>query len=216
MKNRRKDYHPFIDNYMDKVRKGLWGERLKKAMDYIEDKLDDPDVVIDHEKIDKADELITRYFYKLLDWELFILALIHCYYKSLDIVVFNKFIIMMGRGNGKNGFISPIIWYLTTHYHGIKGYNIEIIANNEEQAKTSFDDVYEVLGEHWNKLKRFFYKSKVLIKNVITNSYIKFNTSNSRTKDGKRSACLVFDEIHEYETYDSINVFTRSFGKRKH
>src|SRR5690606_31581590 len=27
---------------------------------------------------------------------------------------------------------------------------------------------------------------------------------------------LVFDEIHEYENYDTINVFTRGFGKRKH
>jgi len=25
-----------------------------------------------------------------------------------------------------------------------------------------------------------------------------------------------FDEIHEYENYDTINVFTRGFGKRKH
>jgi len=42
---------------------------------------------------------------------------------------------MMGRGNGKNGFISPVAWYLTTHYHGVKGYNIDIIANAEDQAK---------------------------------------------------------------------------------
>lgn len=122
----------------------------------------------------------------------------------------------MGRGNGKNGFISPVIWYLTTHYHGIKGYNVDIIANNEEQAMTSFEDVYGVLENSWKVLKRFFYKSKVIITNLITKSYIKYNTSNSRTKDGKRSACIVFDEIHEYESYDSINVFTRGFGKRKH
>src|SRR5690606_22916656 len=100
--------------------------RLKLALDYIEFKLNDPDVFIDFKKIDKAVELIERYFsMKLLDWELFILALIHCYYKSKDIVVFNKFLIVIGRGNGKNGFISPVIWYLTTHYHGIKGYNVD-------------------------------------------------------------------------------------------
>ena len=219
MKIRQKDYHPYIDSYMDDIRSGKIpaSRRLKLALDYIEFKLNDPDVFIDHKKIEKAVELIERYFQiKLLNWELFILALIHCYYKSKDMVVFNKFLIVIGRGNGKNGFISPVAWYLTTHYHGIKGYNVDIIANNEEQAKTSFEDIYNVLEDTWAKSKRFFHKTKQVITNLITKSYIKYNTSNSRTKDGKRSACLIFDEIHEYETYDSINVFQRSFGKRKH
>ena len=190
---------------------------LHQAMDYIEEKLSNPDVIIKHGMIDKAIELTERYFdMKLLDWELFIFALIHCYYKSIDMVVFDEFLIVMGRGNGKNGFISPVAWYLTTHYHGVKGYNVDIIANNEEQAKTSFNDVYEVLENTWKKSKKFFTKTKEEIKNKITKSYIRYNTSNAKTKDGKRSACLIFDEIHEYETYDSINVFTSGFGKRKH
>lgn len=219
MRKRRKDYHPYIDSYMDDIRSGKIpaSKRLKLALNYIEFKLNDPDVFIDYEKIDKAVELIERYFeMTLLNWELFILALIHCYYKPRDIVVFNKFLIVMGRGNGKNGFISALSWYLTTHYHGVKGYNIDIIANNEEQAKTSFEDIYNILEDTWTKSKRFFHKTKQVITNIITKSYVKFNTSNSRTKDGKRAACLIFDEIHEYETYDSINVFQRSFGKRKH
>lgn len=131
-------------------------------------------------------------------------------------VVFDEFLILMGRGNGKNGFISPVAWYLTTHYHGVKGYNVDIIANSEDQAKTSFDDVHGVLEDTWEQSKNFFYKSKQVITNLITNSYIKYNTSNAKTKDGKRSACLIFDEIHEYETYDTIKVFTSGFGKRKH
>ncbi|RXI70527.1 terminase large subunit [Clostridium tetani] len=190
---------------------------LHQAMDYIEKKLSDPDVIIKHDMIDKAIELTERYFdMKLLDWELFIFALIHCYYKSTDMVVFDEFLIIMGRGNGKNGFISPVAWYLTTHYHGVKGYNVDIIANNEEQAKTSFEDVHTVLEDTWKKSKHFFEKTKEQIVNKKTRSYIKYNTSNAKTKDGKRSACLIFDEIHEYETYDSINVFTSGFGKRKH
>jgi len=219
VKQRRRDYHPYIDSYMDNIRSGKIpaSKELKQAMDYIEYKLNNPDVFIDIEKIDKAVELIERYFeFKLLNWELFILALIHCYYKATDMVVFDEFLIVMGRGNGKNGFISPLIWYLTTHYHGVKGYNVDIVANNEEQAKTSFEDVYNVLENTWKKSKKFFYKTKQKITNLKTNSYIKYNTSNSKTKDGKRTACLVFDEIHEYENYDTINVFTRGFGKRKH
>ena len=219
MQKRRRDYHPYIDNYIDGVRTGkiVGCQELKMAMDYIEEKLDNPDVFIDYGKIDKAVELTERYFeYKLFDWELFVFALIHCYYKSNDTVVFDEILLVMGRGNGKNGFISPVSWYLTTHYHGVKEYNIDIIANAEDQAKTSFDDVYGVLERTWGTSKHFFTKTKKLIVNTRTNSYIKYNTSNAKTKDGKRSGCLIFDEIHEYESWDMIKVFISGFGKKKH
>jgi phage terminase large subunit-like protein len=212
-------YHEYIDTYMDATRTGRVkaSKRLLKAMDYIETKIGHDDIFIDTEKIYEAKRMIEEYFnIKLLDWQLFIIALIHCYYKSTDMVVFDEFLILMGRGNGKNGFISPLIWYLTTHIHGIRGYNVEIIANNEDQAKTSFNDVFEMLDENWSKMKKGFHKTKMQITSKATRSYIKYNTSNARTKDGKRSACLVFDEIHEYETYDNINVFKSGFGKRKH
>lgn len=212
-------FNKYIDSYMDKIRNNKIpsSNELKQAMDYIEKKLSNPDVIIKNEMIDKAIELTERYFdMKLMDWELFLFALIHCYYKSNDMVVFDEFLIVMGRGNGKNGFISPVGWYLSTHYHNVKGYNVDIIANSEEQAMTSFGDIYEVLENTWKKSKHFFYKNKQEIINTRTNSYIKYNTSNAKTKDGKRSACLIFDEIHEYENYDTIKVFTSGFGKRKH
>ncbi|WP_225893503.1 terminase TerL endonuclease subunit [Clostridium botulinum] len=212
-------FNKYIDNYMYKIRSGKTpaSKELHQAMDYIEEKLNNDDVIIKDDMIDKAIELTERYFdMKLLDWELFIFALIHCYYKSADMVVFDEFLIVMGRGNGKNGFISPVAWYLSTHYHGVKGYNIDIIANSEDQAMTSFNDIFEVLENTWKKSKKFFAKTKQLITNKKTKSYIKFNTSNAKTKDGKRSACLIFDEIHEYENYDTIKVFTSGFGKRKH
>ena len=219
MKARLKNYHPYIDRYMDDCRSGknIVGKDILAAMDYVEGKLNDPDVFIDTEKIDKAVELMERYFeISLFDWELFVTALIHCYYKSDDTVVFSTIFIMMGRGNGKNGFISPVAWYLTTHYHGIKGYNVDIVANAQDQAKTSFGDIYDVLERTWTKSKKFFYKTKEIIVNLRTKSYIKFNTSNAKTKDSKRTGCLIFDEVHAYEDYKQIKVFTSSFGKRPH
>lgn len=212
-------FNKYIDNYMNEIRSGNIpsSKEIKQAMNYIDEKLSDNDVIIKHDMIDKAVELTEKYFdMKLLNWELFLFALIHCYYKSTDMVVFDEFIIVMGRGNGKNGFISPVAWYLTTHYHGIKGYNVDIIANSEDQAQTSFFDIFEVLENTWKKSKKFFTKTKEEIKNRITKSYIRYNTSNAKTKDGKRSACLIFDETHEYENYDTIKVFTSGFGKRKH
>lgn len=212
-------YHEYIDSYIEAVRTEeiKTSKEIKLAMDLIELKLNNDDVFIDSEKIYDARRIIENHFnITLIPWQLLILALIHCYYKSLDMVVFDEFLILMGRGNGKNGFISPIIWYLTTPNHGIESYNVDIVANNEDQAKTSFNDVFTMLENNWNKMKKGFSKTKEQIICKATNSYIKYNTSNANTKDGKRSACLVFDEIHEYENYDTINVFTSGFGKRKH
>lgn len=210
----------YIDDYMQAIRAGeiKASKELHQAMDYIERKLSIPyDVRIDTDKTEKAIELIERYFeMTLLPWERFIIALVHCYYRQNDTVVFDEFFIMMGRGNGKNGFISGLAWYLTTKYHGVKGYNVDIIANSEDQAQTSFNDIYSMLNSTWTRSKKWFYKSKVEILNLNTQSYIKYNTSNARTKDGKRSACLIFDEEHEYENSKTIGVFQSGFGKRKH
>ena len=209
----------YIQDYIRSIRSGEVpaSREMHQACDYIEGKLNNPDVFVDTEKTEKAVELIERYFrMKLFPWEKFVLALVHCYYRSSDTLVFTEYLIMMGRGNGKNGFISGVAWYLTTMYHGVTGYNVDIIANSEDQAKTSFEDIYQMLEDTWSKSKKFFYKSKEEIVSLRTRSYIKFNTSNARTKDGKRSACLIFDEIHEYQNSDTIKVFRSGFGKRKH
>lgn len=186
----------YIDEYMEAIESGEIpaSRRLRKAMAYIRSKLDAPGVYIDEGKTKKAVELIEKYFeITLIPWELFVVALVHAYHED-GTLVFTEFFILVGRGNGKNKFISGLTWYLTTHYHGIRGYNIDIIANSQEQAMTSFNDIYEVLELTWAKSKKFFYKTKQVIVNLKTNSYIKYNTSNSRTKDGRRSACLVFDQ----------------------
>ena len=216
---RKCNYHPFIDSYMDAIttRKIIASKDILLAMIYVKEKLNNPDVIIKADMIEKAVELTERYFEtKLVDWELFIMALIHCYYKSTDMVVFSEFLIVMGRGNGKNGFISLLAWYLTTHYHNVREYHIDIVANSEKQAKTSFEDIYNMLERTWAKSKKFFYKTKEVIKNLKTQSYVRYNTSNAETKDGGRPGCLIFDEIHGYETDDIIRVFTSGFGKKKH
>lgn len=208
----------YIDDYAAALRSGVIpaSKELLKALDLIERKLSDPRVTIDSAKTERARELIEKYFrMRLLDWEMFVLALVHCYYED-DTLVFTEYLILMGRGNGKNGFISALSWYLTTEDHGIDGYNVDIIANSEDQARTSFDDVYQMLEDHSNKLQYFYKWTKEEITSLRTRSYIKYNTSNARTKDGKRSACLIFDEVHEYESDENIRVFRSGFGKRRH
>lgn len=210
-------FNKHIDRYIDLVESGslIVGEDIKKLIVLVKEKLSQSNVFIDSEKIDKAIEKIEEYFpYKLLDWEKFIIGLVHCYYDD-GTLVWNTFLLVMGRGAGKNGFISPLSWYLTTSFHGKREYNIDIVANSEDQAKTSFEDVYNVIDDNKKLQKAFYYtKEKIIFKK--TKSYIKYNTSNARTKDGLRPACIIFDEIHEYEDYSNIKVFKSALGKKEH
>lgn len=211
-------YHPYIDDYLNEIESNpeSFCKEMKLVPALVRKKLNNPDVFIDTGKIDKAVELIERHFYKQMPWELFVIACVHCYYKSTDTVVFDEFLIVVGTGNGKNGFISGLVWYLTLPAHGIKNYHVEIVANSEEQAKTSFNDVYEMLDDDWGNMKKYFYKTKEIIRNLKTRSLIKYNTSNAKTRLGKRAACLVFDEVLEYPDWEVFNAFNASFGKKKH
>lgn len=209
---------PMIDDYANAVISGkiVSCKRLKAGVIQQVKRLRQSGVVIDKAKAELAVELIEDYFdFKLLPWQKYIIGLAHCYNDD-DTVVFNEFLIVMGRGNGKTKFIAALSWYFTTATYGIKGYNVDIVANSEDQAKLAFEDVYEMLGTEWPRVKDAYTRTKKLIYSNSTGSYIKYNTSNARTKDGKRSACLIFDEEHEYETSDNIRVFTSGFGKRKH
>lgn len=209
-------FNKYIDEYINQVESGelKTNQDIKDMIELVKEKLSQENVFIDNDAIDVAIEKIEEYFpFKLLLWQKFIIALIHCYDDD-STLIWSTFLIMMGRGGGKNGFISAVSWYLTTKFHGIQEYNIDIVANSESQAVTSFEDVYNVIDSN-KKLKKAFKYTKEKIIYKKTKSYLKFNTSNAKTKDGLRPGCVVFDEIHEYENYDNIKVFTSALGKKK-
>lgn len=207
-----------IDDYAEMVldEKVRTGKRLKKGIRQQLKRISDSKALIDAEKAHRAVELIEDYFeMKLTPMELYVIGLIHCF-NANGTVLFSRFLIVMGRGNGKSKFSAAIAWYLTTKAYGINGYNVDIIANNEEQAKEIFGDVYQMLEDKWDRCKQSYSKTRQRIYAKSTRSYIKYNTSNARTKDGKRSACLIFDEVHEYESSANIRVFSSGLGKRPH
>ena len=209
--------NPYIDDFLDPIAKHEIpaSQEMLKLVDFVHDTLRDKDVVLDNEKTAKAIQLMEKYFtYKLFPWEKFDVAMMFARYKSDNTLVFTEHFMEIGRGNGKNGFISPVAWYLTTKYHGIRGYNVDIIANSEDQAKTSFEDVYEMLEATKTKSYKWFTWNKTQITNKNTNSYIKFNTGGNKTKDGKRTGCLIADEIHAYENSEVLRTLQSGFGKR--
>lgn len=183
--------------------------------------LERDDVVIDDGKIEKGLSLQKYFPYRLIEWEVFLFALIvGVLYRDGDIV-FNDIRVMVGRGSGKNGFISYLCFYFLSPYHGIRGYNIDLMANSEEQAKTSFMDVYDVITdpikeEHKRALRNNYHATKELITGKKTKSMLRFNTSSKRGKDSKRTGCVIFDEKHEYTDVQNMNTLKSGLGKVWH
>jgi phage terminase large subunit-like protein len=211
--------HPYIDEYFSLIRSGKIPacKEQFQLLDFVEAILSRDDVYINSEMVDNSVNVPAKYFpYTLFPWEKFVNVFVFgLRWKADDTLVFNRHFLYMGRGAGKNGFISWDGFFMMSKQHGIPNYNIDIIATSEDQAKTSFLDVYNVLEHPDNekKLKKAFYRSKVEIRNNSTKSKLVYNTSNARTKDGKRPGCVIFDEEHEYDNYDAIKVFTSGGGK---
>lgn len=171
------------------------------------------DVFFDDKTYQNCLKYCEKHYYKLFPYQKFIYAFAFMYKE--DIPIFPKFFIMMGRGNGKDGFIVPLANFFQTPLYGVKNYHVEIVANAEDQAKDTFKVAYEAVTS--SKMKKGnFQTTKELITNTATGSELKYNTANAKTKDGKRPGCLILNEIHAYENYEQINVFESAMGKVRH
>lgn len=173
------------------------------------------DLYFDNDQIDKCVRYIEKWFFSLESFQKFIIAFLFLKRTDNDRLHYRKFLIMMGRGGGKNGLISGIVNYFNSELHGIPRYDISIIANSEDQAKTSFEEVYDVIEEN-DRLKKSFYLTKLKITNNETKSILRFRTSNPETKDGGREGAVVFDELHQFTDAKTVNVLKSGLGKVKH
>jgi phage terminase large subunit-like protein len=172
------------------------------------------DLYFDEEQINNFKRFTEKWYFPLEPFQMFIAAFVFLFYKDNGRNYFRKFLIMMGRGGGKNGLITALTNFFISELHGIPKYNVSIVANSEDQAKTSFMEMYETIEEH-KVLEGMFYKTKVEIKNNATKSIVKYRTSNASTKDGLRDGCVIYDEIHQYETNEVVRVFSSGLGKVK-
>ena len=207
--------HPFIEEYFELIESGkiVVCKEQYQLRDLIIGKLSRGDVYIDSGQIEKAVETKERYFYPEFPFQKFIDCFIYGVFTEENALVYDRFFILLGRGNGKNGYISPNIWYLTTEYHGVKRYEIELVANSEKQVKTSFDDVFLMLEDNKERMRPHYKWTQDKIVSKKTGSKIQWHTSNSNTKDSLRAGAVVFDEVHQYLDYSNINVYITALGK---
>lgn len=206
----------FITEYMRQVETGAVRscERQKKLMRYVRNVFATEELYIDNERLEKYAGF-SRYFgfERLFPWESFLLALWLCTYRADGEPRWDELICIVGRGAGKNGFISFVSWCLTTAANGIRYYDVNIVANSEAQAMTSFVDIKRILDSDKAKWRRKWDWNKQDITNKSTQSTIKYLTSGANSKDGGRPGLVVFDEVHEYRSWKLIEVMTTGLGK---
>ncbi|GMX68182.1 TPA: terminase large subunit [Streptococcus equi subsp. equi] len=207
---------PHIDDWINDIltEKYKVCKEIKQLAELVLAAIDDPEIYVDSKRADGVIEFINKYRpYELAPPQRFIHAAMNAIrYKKDDSLVFTELFLLCARGFGKNSVASDEALYKTSNRNGISEYNVDIVANNEKQAKTSFKDVYNTIKDS-TILKKAYKFSQTLITFKKTKSELTYHTSNARTKDGLRPGLVIFDEIHEYENYKNINVFINALGK---
>lgn len=152
------------------------------------------------------------FFDEVFPFQCFAMAMSLCtFYKGTRRARWNKLFVIKGRGNGKD---SDIAWYsanLTSEYHGIKRYDIDIIANNYDQSTRPLDDIMFMAKEK-NK-ERFFKRIGDSVYSPKTDSYVNARSSDAKMQNGLRSGAVVFNEVHQYQNYSKLNVLITGLGK---
>lgn len=209
-------HQKYVDDYIklyetDKIKfneeRTLLVEYLKKNI------LNRDDLFFDDETIENCIAFGEKWYFPLQPFQKFLIAFVFLFYKSNHRVFYRKHLWMLGRGGGKNGLISVITHFLISELHGIENYNISVVANSEDQAMTSPDEVKDTVRKN-NILKKAFKSTETRTKSYKTGSVLRFRTSNGETKDGLRDGAVVFDEIHQYESNKDVKVHISGLGKR--
>lgn len=207
-----------IKQYIDLVRSGkieVCQEQIKLC-NYIKHIFETEDIHVDEQQLEKYLSYQKYFPYKLFEWEEFVFTLHNCTYRSDGELRFPVLFIYVGRGAGKNGYLAFEDFCLLTPTNGVKKYHIDIFAMSEDQAKSSWQDVYDILNEKESVMKKHFYWNKEVIKNLKTGSEFRYRTSNPKSKDGGRPGKVDFDEYHAYENYKLIDVATTGLGKKQY
>ena len=177
-------------------------------------------IYTDTEQLGNYIRIIEKYLpFKLFPWEKFVIALHDCtYWTDTRQPRWPDLFCMTGRGAGKDGMIAAESLCLSSQYNGIREYDVDICANNEEQALRPVQDLKMAFEEPkiTKQIKRFYHWTKERIVALRTRSIIRGRTNSPKGKDGLRSGIVIFNEIHQYQNYDNINVFTTGLGKKMH
>lgn len=214
-------FPPEVQEWIDIVEGNTYAccKEQKLLIKHIKLCFEKDDIYIDLEQLENYMKICSRYIpFKLLPWQKFIIALHDCtYWSKTNEPRWSDLFCEMGRGNGKDGMISVESFCLSSPYNHIREYDVDICANNEEQAMRPVEDLTSFLDDAYSKskkIKKFYSWTQRIIRSKKTNAKIKGRTNNPKGRDGMRSGIVIFNEVHQYENYDNINVFKTGLGKK--
>lgn len=211
---------PRIEKFMLQVEadKPRANEEQKALVKHVRRCFETEDIYTDTAQLDKYLSLAKYFPYgELFPWEVFILGLWDCtYWRGTNEPRWDTVFCMIGRGAGKDGFIAFDGMCSISPYNPVANYNVDICANNEEQSLRPQQDLIEVLETptHEKVLTKHFYHTKEVIQGRKNKGIMKGHTNNPKGRDGLRPGKIIFNEVHGYENYDNIDVFTSALGKR--
>lgn len=206
-----------VIDYINLYRNGkikLNQERID-LIDYVEKNiLGNDELYFDEDKIARCIDFGAKFFFPLQPFQKFLIAFIFLYRVEDDSAYYQDFFWEMGRGAGKNGLISVVSAFLLSYLHGVSEYNGSIVANSEDQAKTSVAEIKHAV-DHSVPLDRHFKATSTTIKSKDNDSELTYRTSNGNTKDGLKDGFVIFDEVHQYADDSNVNVHLSGLGKKQ-
>ena len=151
---------------------------------------------------------------ELMPWQCFIECNLYGWVdRNTGLRRFREALILVGTGNGKSTMMAGNATFGACKDHE-RGADVYLLANSKEQAGIVFNeakmqiDASPALAKRFRLLRDGLYYDK-------TNATIKHRSSDSKRLDGLNPHIAIFDEIHEYLTFDLINIISRKTVKRK-
>lgn len=207
-----------VKEYIDLVKRGSHRtcQEQSALVSYVEKVFETEDIYVDKKQMERYMSLAKYFpFKELFPWEKFLITLWDCTYRKDGLPRWKTVLCMVGRGSGKDGLIAFDAFASISPYNPVLHYDVDICANNEEQAMRPVQDVIETLETPGieSKMKRFYYHTKEVVQGRKNKGCIKGRTNNPKGRDGMRSGKTIFNEVHAYENYDNIKVFITGQGK---
>lgn len=212
---------PEITEYLELVESGPWrvcGEQ-KALAKLVRRCFETEDIYVDEKQLGNYMRLEKYFPFDLFPWERILTALWDCtYWRDSGLPRWPNVFVMLGRGSGKDGYISFSSFCSVSPYCEVPRYDVDICANLEEQAMRPLIDLVELLDEGTasGKLAKHFYHTKQVVQGRKNRGSIRGRTNSPKSRDGMRTGKAIFNEIHQYETYANITVFRTGQGKVAH
>lgn len=183
---------------------------------YVRRVFETEDLTVDTELIANYLKLVKYFPYdRLYPWEEFLLVLWNCVYTADGLPRWPDLFAMLGRGSGKDGLIAFDGFCMLSPYNPAKNYNVDVCAYNEDQAMQPVQDVVRALERPGteSKLAKFYAHTQEEVRGRKNGGVMLGRTNNPKGRNGLRSGKVYFNELHLYENYNNIKVFTAGLGK---